>query len=106
MTLKDDSAKAVVRCRDVKVACKAGSLIRKAKLVRHWDAGRSNTSLPSKPRDAKILLYGRNWDCYPAIGPSHPHGVDVEAGDWHANCVGHLSVGWIKGCQRLPCLRT
>ncbi|GFU13509.1 HTH_Tnp_Tc3_2 domain-containing protein [Trichonephila clavipes] len=34
------------------------------------------------------------------------HAVYFEAGDWRENYAGHLSVGWIKGGQRLTCLRT
>ncbi|GFX07326.1 hypothetical protein TNCV_503841 [Trichonephila clavipes] len=35
-----------------------------------------------------------------------PHAVDFEAGDWNGKCAGRLSVDWIKGGQRLICLRT
>ncbi|GFV43803.1 hypothetical protein TNCV_1658491 [Trichonephila clavipes] len=54
-------------------------------------------------RDAESLLFGHSRDYYSTIGPSPPHAVDFEAS---GNCAGHLSVGWIKGSQRLTCLRT
>ncbi|GFY35041.1 hypothetical protein TNCV_5044161 [Trichonephila clavipes] len=37
-------------------------------------------------------------------GPLHP--VYFEAGGWRGNCAGHLTVGEIKGVQRLTSLRT
>ncbi|GFS49800.1 hypothetical protein TNCV_4344661 [Trichonephila clavipes] len=52
--------------------------------------------------EAEPFMFGRSRDYYPTIGPCHPlHVVDVEVEDWLGNCIGHLSVGWIKGGERL-----
>ncbi|GFW33489.1 hypothetical protein TNCV_2210241 [Trichonephila clavipes] len=51
-------------------------------------------------RAVESFLFGRRRDYYSSIGPSNPHAVDFEAGNWRENCACHLTVDWIKGRER------